>query len=201
MLPSSVLLHIYYIGSISNEKTNKLSGKKLEKVKSFNLLNGSKQKKDFNHKHYHLWINTGTNSINSPVSGVIVIQMYFSISNTWMSLSSPIKKTMVNGHSNTSITNMRRVCSNEHGLVMWWKVTPNKMLEVIKTMIFMFLWKDSNFSERLIPPRNCNICAFSGDIYQAIIIITEATTVYPYVFWLRFYLNGISIRSFTTFKL
>lgn len=40
-----------------------------------------------------------------------------------MPLLGPIKKAVVNCHSNTSITNMRGVCSNKHGLVMLRKVT------------------------------------------------------------------------------
>lgn len=66
---------------------------------------------------------TGTNSIYTPVSGVIVVQMNFSKSNTRVPLPSPIKETMMNCYPNASITNMSGVCPNKHCLVMLCKVT------------------------------------------------------------------------------
>jgi len=50
--------------------------------------------------------------------------MNFSKPHTWLSLPRSIKETVVNGHPDASITNVSRVSSNEHGLVMLPKVTP-----------------------------------------------------------------------------
>lgn len=71
----------------------------------------------------HLRFYAGTNSVYIPISGVIIIQMNLSKSNSWLPLPSPIKETMMNSHPNASVTNVRRVCSNEHSLVMLCKVT------------------------------------------------------------------------------
>lgn len=66
---------------------------------------------------------TSTDSIYSPVSSVVIVQMYFPKSNTRMPLSGPIEKAVVYGNANTSVTSVRRVCSNEHCLVMLSEMT------------------------------------------------------------------------------
>lgn len=74
--------------------------------------------------YYHLRFYTGTNSVNIPVSHVIIVYMYFGKSNTRVPLPCPIKKTMVNGYPNASISDVRWICSNEHCLVMLCETAP-----------------------------------------------------------------------------
>lgn len=68
---------------------------------------------------------------------------------------------------------------------------------------YSLFFNERNFLKQgiLISPRNSNIRAFPSDIYQSIIIVTKGAAVYPYMFWIRFDLDGINIRTSTTFKL
>lgn len=80
----------------------------------------SKRKKE---RHIYLGFYTCTNSINVPVSSVIVIQMNLPKSKTRLPLPSSIKEAMVDCHSDAPISYMSRICSNEHCLVMLSEVT------------------------------------------------------------------------------
>jgi len=50
-------------------------------------------------------------------------------------------------------------------------------------------------------PWDSNVCAFSCDVYKAVIIISERATINPYVFGIRFDLNGVNIMPSASFEL
>ena len=114
----------------------------------------------FEERPIYLGFYTCTNSINVPVSAVVVVQMNLPKSKTRMPLPSSIKKAMGNSHLNAPIPNMRRVCSNKHCLVMLSKVTSGDQtcrnkLKTTKTQNSMsFHWllpssSEDNFKESL----------------------------------------------------
>lgn len=67
---------------------------------------------------------TGTDSIYTPIPGVIIVQMNLPKSQTRLPLSCTIEETMVNSHPNASIINMRWIRSNEHCFIMLCEITP-----------------------------------------------------------------------------
>jgi hypothetical protein len=77
-------------------------------------------------KWNYLRFYTGTNSINTPISCIVVIKMYFSKPYTGMALACAIEETMMNSHPDASIPNMRWVCSYQHCLVMIGEIAPSE---------------------------------------------------------------------------
>lgn len=103
------------------------------KMKVIGILNHC-----FKERSLYLGFNTCTNSINSPVSGVVVVQMNLPESKTRLPLLGSIKKAMVNGHPYAPIPHMRRVCSYKHCLVMLSKVTSGGNQNCINKIINHF---------------------------------------------------------------
>lgn len=87
----------------------------------FRLINGGWQVLK---RGKYLCLHAGTNRIQAPITGVIVVQVNFAKPKARMALTATVEKTMMNCHTNDTVFDMVGIRSDQHGLIVLQEMAP-----------------------------------------------------------------------------